>query len=76
MITGDPRSQSYGGVNVHVDYLSKSISKNKDIHLSILTFGDSNDEYEKNEIKYYVFKRFKTCGTLCYPFHLVFQRVL
>jgi len=72
MIAGNPIGKSYGGVAVHVDYLTKHLSNFKDITLIVVTFGEENSTYEKNGIQFFVFKRL-TYGKYLSPLQIFYD---
>lgn len=69
MVPGNPRTESYGGVEVHVNHLTHCLSQMNDIHLCILTYGRKTEEFEKNSIQFDILKRL-THKKILYLFYL------
>jgi glycosyltransferase involved in cell wall biosynthesis len=72
MISGNPIGEFYGGVKVHVEYLSSFLSNFEDLKLILLTFGTKNFKYEKNGINYVVLKRLKF-GKILFPIQIFYD---
>jgi len=72
MIAGNPIGKSYGGVAVHVDYLTKHLSNFKDITPILVTFGEENSTYEKNGIQFFILKRLNY-GKFLFPIQIFYD---
>ena len=59
MISGNPIGHDYGGVAVHVEYLTKYLANFKDLTIISLSFGPENLTFSKNGIQFIVLKRMK-----------------
>jgi glycosyltransferase involved in cell wall biosynthesis len=57
LIASDPRKESLGGVESHVNNLSKFLSKTENVELSLLQFGNKCDMCDKNNINLYLLQR-------------------
>lgn len=69
IVCGDPRSKGYGGVEEHTINLIKHLSKNNGLNINVLTYGDENQTFLKNYVKYHVLKRY-TNNMFAYLFFL------
>ena len=72
MISGNPIGEFYGGVKVHVEYLSSFLSHFGDLKLNILTYGNKNTKYEKNGVNFIVLKRLKF-GKILFPIQIFYD---
>lgn len=72
MIYGNPIGKFYGGVSVHVKYLTSYLSNFNDLKLFILTFGNKKESYEKNGIRYCILKRMKF-GKILFPIQIFYD---
>jgi L-malate glycosyltransferase len=72
MVSGNPLGKDYGGVAVHVEFLTKYLSRFKDITLVSVSFGEENQAYAKSGIQYIVLKRMKL-GKIFFPFQIFYD---
>ena len=74
MISGNPYGKDYGGVAVHVKYLISYLSNFNDLNIDVLTFGQENNTYQKDNITYSELKRMRF-GKILFPFELLYDLV-
>jgi len=72
IIYGNAYGEDYGGVAEHVKYLLPHLSEFKDIEINLVTFGNKNESFEKNGIKYFILKRMKF-GKIFFPLELIYD---
>jgi glycosyltransferase involved in cell wall biosynthesis len=74
MISGNPYAKDYGGVAVHVKYLISFLSNFNDLNIDVVTFGQENNTYQKNNITYSELKRMRF-GKILFPFELLYDLI-
>ncbi|MCJ7571069.1 MAG: glycosyltransferase family 4 protein [Candidatus Thermoplasmatota archaeon] len=72
IIYGNPIGKFYGGISTHIKYLTNFLSYYADINIFLLTFGEKNFTYKKNNIQYIELKRMKF-GKFFYPFEIYYD---
>ena len=74
MISGNPYGKDYGGVAVHVKYLISYLSNFNDLNIDVVTFGQENNTYQKDNITYSELKRMRF-GKILFPFELLYDLI-
>jgi len=74
MISGNPYGKDYGGVAVHVKYLISFLSNFNDLNIDVVTFGQENNTYQKDNITYSELKRMRF-GKILFPFELLYDLI-
>jgi glycosyltransferase involved in cell wall biosynthesis len=72
MIYGNPIGEFYGGISTHVKYLTKYLPNIKDLDLVLVTFGEKNRTYKKDDVEYIELKKMKL-GIFSYPLEIFYD---
>ena len=72
VIFGNAFQKDYGGVAEHVKYLLPHLSEFDRLEINSVTFGNKNESFEKNKIKYLVLKRMRF-GKIFFPLELIYD---